>query len=453
MIGQPTDEERHVPADTPITSDRPPIRVVGYLSAAFGLGIAAGNTVRVLRDSGRDVSVVDIDPGSGRFGRDRTWASLEAPERATGPAAIDVFHMNPPEVPAFHEQWRRRIRPSADFAACVPFWELPVLPASWTRALDCFDLVLAPTEFVRDACEAALARPVLHYPQAVFVPEDIRPDRERFGIPGDATAFLVAFDVESDMSRKNPFAAIDAFRRAFGDSGAALLVIKVNASQLGSAQQAQLDRLATAIEGLPNVRLIQENLTYRDVLTLYASCDALVSLHRSEGLGLHLMEAMSLGRVVIATAWSGNMDFMGEGDSCLVPYMLVPVESTHPAYAPEVGREAQMWADADIEAAAAIMCHLHEDPAWRAMVGDRAAASMRRRRARVLHAEPIAETERFARELWAAPFETRADHDLRMRRLAALRHQVPGAPGPVREMLGRVKRATVDALRGKSRRG
>jgi len=436
-----------VPVEDHRTSARPPIRVVGYLSSAFGLGIAAGNTVRVLRDSGRDVSVIDIDPGSGRFGRDDTWASLAAPERATGPAAIDVFHMNPPEVPVLHEQWRRRIRPSADFAACVPFWELPVLPAAWAPVLDCFDLVLAPTEFVRDACEAAITRPVLHYPQAVFVPDDIEPDRERFGLPAEATAFLVAFDVESDMSRKNPFAAIDAFRRAFGDSAESLLVVKVNSSDLGEAQQAQLDRLAMAVDGLPNVRLIQSNLSYRDVLALYASCDALVSLHRSEGLGLHLMEAMSLGRVVVATGWSGNMDFMGEGDSCLVPYSLVPVESTHSAYAPEVGRDGQVWAEPDIEAAAAIMCHLHEDPTWRAMVGDRAAASMTRRRARVLRAEPIEEAERLARELWDAPVETHAEHDLRMRRLAALRHTAPGAPGPVGEVLLRARRATVRALR------
>jgi glycosyltransferase involved in cell wall biosynthesis len=437
-----------VPDDVHVSSDRPPVRVVGYLSSAFGLGIAAGNTVRVLRDSGRDVAVVDIDPGSGRFGRDTVWASLEAPERASGPAAIDVFHMNPPEVPALHEQWRRRVDSTADFIACVPFWELPVLPAPWAPVLNCFDLVLAPTEFVRDACEAAITRPVLHYPQAIFIPDDIEPDRERFGLPAEATAFLVAFDVESDMSRKNPFAAIEAFRRAFGEACDALLVVKVNASQLGGAQQAQLDRLAAAVDGLPNVRLIQSNLSYRDVLALYASCDALVSLHRSEGLGLHLMEAMSLGRVVVATGWSGNMDFMGEGDSCLVPYSLVPVESTHSAYAPEVGREGQVWADPDVEAAAAIMCRLHEDPEWRRMVGDRAAASMRRRRAFVLRAEPIAEAERLARELWEAPLETRAEHQLRMRRLVALRHAAPGAPGPAGEALTRAKRATVRALRG-----
>jgi glycosyltransferase involved in cell wall biosynthesis len=436
-----------VPADTSTTGHRPPVRVVGYLSSAFGLGIAAGNTVRVLRDSGRDVSVVDIDPGSGRFGRDDALAQLAAPERATGPAAVDIFHMNPPEVPALHEQWHRRIRQSADFTVCVPFWELPVLPLSWAPVLDCFDLVLAPTEFVRDACEAAITRPVLHYPQAVFVPDDIRPDRERFGLPEGATAFLVAFDVESDMSRKNPFAAIAAFRRAFGDSSGALLVVKVNASALGEAQQAQLDRLKQAVDGLPNVRLIQSNLSYRDVLTLYASCDALVSLHRSEGLGLHLMEAMSLGRVVVATGWSGNMDFMGEGDSCLVPYSRVPVESTHSAYAPEVGRDGQVWAEPDVEAAAAVMCHLHEDPAWRKMVGDRAAASMRRRRTRVLRAEPIAEAEDLARELWGAPLEERSNHDLRMRRLAALRHSAPGAPGPVGELVLRAKKATVRVLR------
>ena len=138
---------------------------------------------------------------------------------------------------------------------------------------------------------------------------------------------------------------------------------------------------------------MEQVLSYQEVLSLYASADVLVSLHRSEGLGLHLMEAMSLGKVVVATDWSGNADFMSPEATVGVPYRLVPVRTGHGAYRPEMGRPGQVWADADVEAAARALRWLHEQPERRRAMGTAAARLMDERRALVRAGGAFAELE------------------------------------------------------------
>ena len=418
-------------------------RVVGYVSSAFGLGIAAANTVGVVQRAGLPVSVVDVDPGGGRQGRDSALSALERELPARG--AVNVFHLNPPQILEFQAQWVDAISLRGGVNACVPFWELPHLPESWVPVLNGMDVVLAPTRFIAEACERALTRPVVHYPQAVSVPDDVVSDRARWGIPPGATAYLISYDAESDTARKNPLAALSAFEQAFTDADDALLVVKLNQSELSQTQRDEVDALRTRLARLPNVRFIEGNLPYRDVLSLYASCDVLVSLHRAEGLGLHLMEAMSLGRVVVATGWSGNMDFMTAENSLIVPYRLVPVTSTNAAYAPEVGRGGQLWAEADIAEAARLMRVAFEQPDLRERMGGQAAGDMAALRASVARAEQLREIANWPRARCAGGRERAVMRDL----LEATRRSQPDAPGTLAYRWGRAKRRAVLELRAR----
>ena len=418
-------------------------RVVGYVSSAFGLGIAAANTVSVLQGAGLPVSVVDVDPGGGRQGRDSAFAELERELPAR--RAVNVFHMNPPEILEFQNQWTDAISLRSGVNVCVPFWELPQLPESWVPILDGMDVVLAPTRFIAEACEAALSRPVVHYPQAVIVPADVAADRERWGIPPGTTAYLISYDAESDTARKNPLAALAAFEQAFADTNDVFLLVKLNRSELSEVQRQQVESVRERVSALRNARIIEGNLPYRDVLSLYASCDVLVSLHRAEGLGLHLMEAMSLGRVVVATGWSGNTDFMTAENSFAVPYELVPIESTNAAYGPEVGRAGQRWAEADVDAAACILQLTHDRPELRAQVGRQAALDMATRRANVALAEPL-------RGLAGASHGPRAsarERALLRELLEAKRRSQPGAAGALSYRWARLKRRAVLELRAR----
>jgi glycosyltransferase involved in cell wall biosynthesis len=360
------------------------INIIGYVSGNLGLGVATRNTIRMLTGLGTPMALTDVDPGGKRRGHDGTYTPL--PDDATAeertPYQVTLFHMNAPGLA--DQLWLNKSWSALDrITATVPFWELPKLPESWLPMLDAIDLILAPTHFVEDAVRASLPEAnVIYYRQTVFVPEDVPADRAKWGIPEDAFAFVSSFDISSDIERKNPEAVIDAFRQAFPDDENVALVLKVNSSAEARALFAdRLEGLLAAATADPRIVLIDRVLDYIEVLSLYASSDVLVSLHRSEGLGLSLMEAMSLGKPVVTTGWSGNMDFTTEENSCLVGYDFIPVDSQHPSYSAEIIGEGIMWADPRVDEAAAHMRRLAEDREYAAALGARAKADMAATRA------------------------------------------------------------------------
>jgi len=209
------------------------------------------------------------------------------------------------------------------------------------------------------------------------IPDGIEASRARFGLPHDVVLFVSSFEPTSDPERKNPFAAIDAFQRAFPDDSRANLVIKLNnAHTAGHKLLPILARLRARCTGDPRIRIIEETLDYSDVLCLYASCDVFVSLHRSEGFGFALLESMALGKPVIATAWSGNMAFMDHTNSCLVDYKLIPVAANELLYNWDLLGRTATWADPDLEQATAWMRRLVDNPELRISLGRRAAIAI-----------------------------------------------------------------------------
>ena len=192
--------------------------------------------------------------------------------------------------------------------------------------------------------------------KAGFAEADPALGRTFFGLPEGAFLFLTLYDVRSYVERKNPYGAIDAFEKAFGTQHTDVLLV-VKALNAGPGEMARLRR---RIGSACNIRVLSATLEKRAVHSLIRACDALVSLHRSEGFGLVLAEAMSLGVPVIATGWSANTDFMDGGNSCPVSYHLV---DTGGAYVPM--RQRQQWADPDLADAAAQMRRLVLEPSFR----------------------------------------------------------------------------------------
>jgi glycosyltransferase involved in cell wall biosynthesis len=367
--------------------------VVGYHGGDFGLAVAAAQTVTSLRGSGRAVRPIPLESRPPPPIRDRLARALR-PGRHDGPGrSVALFQVNPLEIAQHAFQWQADVATGAR-NVCVPFWELPVVPRSWEAILSGMDAILAPTRFIQEAC-ARVVDPerVLHYPQSVTLPPGIAPSREAWGLSPSATVFLVSFDVGSGIDRKNPWAAIEAFRRAFPGSEDVQLVIKTRPWDQVREFAGQLERLREATAGDPRVRIVERSLPYADVMRLYASCDVLVALHRSEGLGLHLMEAMSLGRAVVATGWSGNADFMTGANSVPVPFALVPIDPLHPHYRLERSRPGQVWAEPDVDAAARSLRRLRAEPSLREALGRQAARDMEDRRVASARAATFATLE------------------------------------------------------------
>jgi glycosyltransferase involved in cell wall biosynthesis len=228
------------------------------------------------------------------------------------------------------------------------------------------DEVWAATEFVARGLRERLSVPVRTlFPGVQLAPYDRR-DKAHFGLSEAPFTFLFVFHMMSVMERKNPLGLIRAFKQAFREDDAVRLVLKTS---FGDRHPEQFEALQEAAAG-SNIVLINEVYTPDRLLSLMDACDAYVSLHRSEGLGLTMAEAMLMGKPVIATNFSGNVDFMDDDNSLLVSYELVKLGQPIPPYDAELE-----WAEPSVEHAAQLMRRVYENQDWARQLGARAKES------------------------------------------------------------------------------
>ena len=237
-----------------------------------------------------------------------------------------------------------------------PFWELAKVPDRFAVCLRHFQEIWAPSEFVRAAFAASVDIPVLRIPVPVEVTPVVSVTRAKLGLPETATLFLFAFDPSSFFVRKNPLAVIEAFTLAFGGAQRADVGLVIKTLHAGPHTSA-LKTLKAAIGGDPRIHLIERTVSRGEMNGLIALCDAYVSLHRAEGFGLGLAEAMALGKPVVGTAYSGSADFLSPDTGYPVPFELVPVK---PGEYPEP--QGQVWAEPDIGVAAKHMVAIVDQP-------------------------------------------------------------------------------------------
>lgn len=251
------------------------------------------------------------------------------------------------------------------------FWELEHVPAAMRRNIGLVDEIWAGSRFVTDAFAAVSAVPVRHVPIPVAEPrrsDRRRADFDRLTPYAGRPLLLVAFDHFSITERKNPVGAIEAFRGAFrADEGPVLVVKSMNAD----GRWPHHARVLHSAADRPDILVWDEHLSRADQMALVAEVDALVSLHRSEGLGLHLAEAMWLGTPTIATRYGGNVDFMDDGCALLVDATMTHVTGGQGIYPPSA-----TWAAPDLDQAAAAMRALVADDELRSRLSRAGRAKM-----------------------------------------------------------------------------
>ncbi|MBB4197653.1 hypothetical protein CCR94_13030 [Rhodoblastus sphagnicola] len=315
------------------------VNVVGHLHARLGIGEDARCAAAALTAAAIPHVLIDAPVGAdiGTEPHAFAAATVSAPIHPTNLLFMSAWETFRYFCVNGSSLWRGRK------TICVWPWELP----QWPEPLDfCYllaDEIWAISSFVRGAHELRAPVPVVHMPSAVVAAA--RPDRDAYGLPGDAFVFACFFDGNSSFERKNPAAAIAAFRRAFPVSDLSVRLV-VKAMRAGASSQGWRDLQASA-EDDPRIAFVDEEWSREEALGLIASCDGLISLHRAEGFGRPIAEAVLLRRPVVATKWSGNLDFRDSGRQLLVEAALRPV----PAGAYAWG-EGQVWAEPDLAAAA-----------------------------------------------------------------------------------------------------
>lgn len=331
--------------------------VIGYLTSGTGLGRMACDLMQALIDAGHDVAGLDIDAGERRRHREIEMAGYFRTKEQLYPDGVDVLVFPVNTLGCAARDYHAGTRQIA-----VPLWELPDMAQQWAEDLKQFDGVVACSDFIQQILlDHGVAGWRADHPHPIGRPT--ADQRAALGLPEDKVLFVFTFDPSSDVARKNPAAICAAFERA--EMPAAHLVVKINTSD--HRCQALDDWLA----GLgKHVTIINQHQSHTDVLNLIASCDVYVSLHRAEGLGLGMLEAMLLGKPVIATGWSGNLSFMDSESACLVDYRMVPVETTTAPYTAQQIGKVSTWAEPDIEHAAWWMRCLTTNAIERAAIGE-----------------------------------------------------------------------------------
>ena len=355
--------------------------VIGNVSSNSGLGVHARCLAATLLQRGCPISIFDLDPGSRRQGFDSTFERYTVATPRDLRHDVNFFVLQPSALFATMAKSPEAFLTGPSLNVGLIMWELTVVPKPWLPALKALDVVAAASEFCRSTFAACMSgATTISVPCAVSLPGPLQPSRVRFGLPEKGVLFATSFEPNSDIQRKNPFAAVEAFLRAFGDDPRAHLVIKVNNADRDRAPHPVLVELRRRCSAHATIHVLGAPMTYPEVLSLYATCDAFVSLHRAEGLGLALMEAMLLGKPVIATGWSGNTTFMSHSNSCLVGYDLVPVEGSLPVYRREFLGADAFWAEPRVDDAAVWMQRLAENAPLRNSIGEAAARDMKRYR-------------------------------------------------------------------------
>jgi GT2 family glycosyltransferase/glycosyltransferase involved in cell wall biosynthesis len=342
------------------------VNLIGWFRGELGIGESVRCMAKACDAAGLATSLIELKLGCLNRNGDTSYAGRL---QEANPFPVNIFHLDPPVAQDIDHHHGRAFR-ADHYNIAYWAWELPEFPDAWVDRHRFFDEIWCPSEFARASIAAKLPKPVLAMPHAIEFPVPQGDYRPKFRLPARIFLFLFVYDLNSTQERKNPRAAIAAFRKAFPIGGPVGLVVKTHNPDRHSAAFAELE---SELAGLENTFLICETLPRTAVYELLQACDCFVSLHRAEGFGLSVAEAMFLGKPVITTDWSGTAEFVNVTNGCPVNYRLLTLDRNYGPYL-----RGQTWADPDIDQAAHWMRSLADDAAFRESLGKRAAADIRR---------------------------------------------------------------------------
>ena len=333
------------------------VNLYGFAFGELGIGEDLRMAVAACESAGIPYRVMNIEAGKDLRQADNALKHHVSRAVAEAPYAINVFCLPGFDTVArvFLQRGDQLFRNHYNIGWWP--WELSVWPAAWNQAFSLMDEIWAGSDFARQMYANSTSLPVQLMPLPVSVDRGVTRPRSFFNLPTNQFLYLFVFDFNSHLARKNPMAVIESFSLAFNqqDSSVGLVLKVMNAKDDNPNWQAFLNRCQQD----SRIHLVQETLDREDVLALIECCDAYVSLHRCEGFGRTLAEAMCYGKPVIGTNYSGNIDFMPKAISYPVNYRLTPISAGEYHFVAD--SDKAVWADADIKHAAKQMKQARQD--------------------------------------------------------------------------------------------
>ena len=340
------------------------INYIGVIRGEIGLSQSCRLIAKAINASNIDFSIINFNQMSAIRQSDHSWDHkiVEVPK-----FNVNVFHLNPPELALAYISFGNDFWESK-YNIGFWLWELQDFPEDWLPSLKLVDELWTPSEFVSEAFRKITDKPVITMSYPIEVITDDSMNREYFGLPKNKFLFLTMYDCNSTIERKNPIGAIKAFKNAFPPSDDRVgIIIKVN-----NPQEKDLKLIRSMLTEYSNVYIIAKTVSKIEVNSLIKCADVFVSLHRAEGYGLPIAEAMTLGIPSIATNWSANTDYMSEDNSCLVSYELVSIETDCSMY-----KKGSSWAEPNLNDASNFMTKLINDPTYYEFISCNALKSMK----------------------------------------------------------------------------
>lgn len=343
----------------------PSANLIGDFSAIHGLAEASRRVAEALLHAGVDLSISEVESGAIRDEGRRLASLAEVPEGRNHP--VDLVLLNVNEMKNLKETLPDH------YTIGLWYWELLELEPAHLTQYQRVDEVWVASDLVKYTFKALGDKPVRVFP-AVVPAIVTSPMSEDLNLP-DGLRVLFTFDARSSVARKNPFGCVEAFKRAFTESergATAHLIVKV---QCGDRYAGLNDEIRRAVEDV-NGTLIDTDLERSQMDALLDACDIYLSLHRSEGFGLGMAEAMSLGKAVIATAFGGNTSYMTPETAALVGFRMRKITAEDHILQPtynKVYRPGRWWAEPDVDQAARWLRLLADDAELRTSFGQRAA--------------------------------------------------------------------------------